>query len=169
MAFVSAQQLQHSIILSGALLLGSKPLGKHGDQQLIHALEPAAVNAALKREQRDILRNGGGLSNLGDQCSGVAQPNPADSIIMPLSITWNDTILFSSSIHAVFSALFIQDPSFLSNAAYRSVGNCFKMKRQCPGGHSRIPRGLSETGGSHFCCFVCENDDRPLKSGGSRV
>ena len=78
MAFVSAQQLQHSIILSGALLLGSKPLGKHGDQQLIHALEPAAVNAALKREQRNVLRNGGGLSNLREQCSGIAQPNAAD-------------------------------------------------------------------------------------------
>ena len=32
----------------------------------------------LEREQRNVLRNGGGLSNLGGQCAGIAQPDAAD-------------------------------------------------------------------------------------------
>lgn len=60
-------------------------------------------------------------------------------IILPLSIIWTDTILFSSSIHAVFSASLIRDhPPFLFSTTYRSVVCTLKTKRPCPGRHSRV-------------------------------
>ena len=76
---ILSSRSRYPLILGGALLPGSKPPGEHGDHQLVHPLQPAAVNAALEGKQGDALRNGGGLSNLVGQCSGITQPNGADS------------------------------------------------------------------------------------------
>ena len=56
-------------------------------------------------------------------------------ITFPLSISWNETILFSASIHADFSFSPIFFPSFTS---YRSAVYRARKMRPCPNGHSRV-------------------------------